>query len=52
MIDCQQNTQHLASLGAKEMPRSDFLTRVKRNLLAASPDWSRQTIDWAAFKAG
>lgn len=51
VIDCQQNTQHLASLGASEMPRSDFLTRVRRNLLATSPDWSSQTIDWAAFKA-
>jgi len=28
-IDCQQNTQHLASLGAKEMPRSEFLTLVR-----------------------
>jgi leucyl/phenylalanyl-tRNA--protein transferase len=51
VIDCQQNTQHLASLGAKEMPRSDFLIRVKLNLLATSPDWSSQTVDLAAFKA-
>jgi leucyl/phenylalanyl-tRNA--protein transferase len=51
VIDCQQNTQHLASLGAKEMPRSDFLKRVKHNVLANSPDWSIQTIDWSAFKA-
>ncbi|WP_281814233.1 leucyl/phenylalanyl-tRNA--protein transferase [Limnohabitans sp. MORI2] len=28
-IDCQQNTRHLASLGAKEIPRSDFLTQVE-----------------------
>jgi leucyl/phenylalanyl-tRNA--protein transferase len=24
MIDCQMNTPHLASLGAREMPRSDL----------------------------
>ena len=28
-IDCQQNTRHLASLGACEMPRSEFLTAVR-----------------------
>jgi len=33
-IDCQQNTKHLASLGAREMPRSDFLTLLR----AASKD--------------
>jgi leucyl/phenylalanyl-tRNA--protein transferase len=26
MIDCQMNTPHLASLGAREIPRSEFLT--------------------------
>jgi leucyl/phenylalanyl-tRNA---protein transferase len=29
MIDCQQNTSHLASFGAFEISRTDFLTRVK-----------------------
>lgn len=29
LIDCQMNTPHLASLGAREIPRSDFLTRLK-----------------------
>lgn len=28
-IDCQQNTPHLASLGALEMPRSEFLKQVR-----------------------
>lgn len=28
MIDCQMNTAHLASLGAREMPRAEFLRAV------------------------
>jgi len=28
MIDCQMHTDHLASLGASEIPRSDFLQRM------------------------
>jgi len=29
MIDCQMYTPHLASLGAREIPRSEFLARLK-----------------------
>lgn len=29
MIDCQQETAHLASLGAAPIPRSEFITRVR-----------------------
>jgi len=29
MIDCQMSTPHLASLGAHEMPRKDFLNKLK-----------------------
>ncbi|HWT71429.1 MAG TPA: leucyl/phenylalanyl-tRNA--protein transferase [Oxalicibacterium sp.] len=29
MIDCQQETSHLASLGAAPMPRAEFLARLK-----------------------
>lgn len=35
MIDCQQNTQHLASLGATEMPRAKFLQHV--SLVSSRP---------------
>lgn len=28
MIDCQMNTPHLASLGAREIPRDDFVARL------------------------
>ena len=30
LIDCQMSTEHLASLGAREVPRADFLRRLKR----------------------
>jgi leucyl/phenylalanyl-tRNA--protein transferase len=30
LIDCQMSTAHLASLGAREIPRADFLERVRR----------------------
>jgi leucyl/phenylalanyl-tRNA--protein transferase len=45
-IDCQQNTRHLASLGAQEMPRADFLALVQ--LASAMPpvDWAGQTLYW------
>ena len=36
LIDCQQNTRHLASLGAAPMPRADFAAQVA--LLAAQPN--------------
>ena len=34
MIDCQMNTPHLASLGAREIPRNDFIARLE--ILVAS----------------
>jgi len=40
MIDCQMNTAHLASLGAREIPRSEFITRLQE-LVNCEPvaDW-------------
>jgi len=29
MIDCQMNTAHLASLGAREIPRAEFIARLR-----------------------
>jgi leucyl/phenylalanyl-tRNA--protein transferase len=29
MIDCQMNTKHLASLGAREIPRAEFIARLQ-----------------------
>jgi leucyl/phenylalanyl-tRNA--protein transferase len=36
MIDCQMNTPHLASLGAREIPRSEFIARL-RELVNCEP---------------
>ncbi|HET7775758.1 MAG TPA: leucyl/phenylalanyl-tRNA--protein transferase [Azospira sp.] len=36
MIDCQMRTTHLASLGAREIPRSEFITRLSE-LVAHGP---------------
>ena len=44
-IDCQQNTPHLASLGAQEMPRDEFLTRMAQHQGQSSPDWRGQNVD-------
>ena len=40
MIDCQQNTGHLASLGAREMPRALFLEEIKALSKQTPPDWT------------
>ena len=45
-IDCQQNTRHLASLGAREMPRAEFVMRVQQALHMPSVDWGQQTLYW------
>lgn len=44
-IDCQQNTSHLASLGAQEMSRAEFLDRMAQHQLETSPDWPTETVD-------
>ena len=36
MIDCQMNTSHLASLGAREIPRQEFMLRLQE--LVRCPD--------------
>lgn len=41
LIDCQMQTAHLASLGAREIPRADFLRRVSK-LIQYSP----ATLPW------
>lgn len=44
MIDCQMNTPHLASLGAREIPRSEFIARLQE-LIHCAPvtDWQFDT---------
>jgi leucyl/phenylalanyl-tRNA--protein transferase len=47
-IDCQQNTRHLASLGAREVPRDAFLAHVARASGAMGPAaWTYDPADWA-----
>jgi leucyl/phenylalanyl-tRNA---protein transferase len=44
MIDCQMSTNHLASLGAREVPRAEFLRRM-RPLVARPPAAVPWTVD-------
>ena len=39
VIDCQQNTRHLSSLGAREIGRADFLAHVRTAVNDAPIDW-------------
>ena len=44
MIDCQMKTLHLASLGAREIPRSDFIVRLQELVhYAPVTDWRLDT---------
>ncbi|HYP86253.1 leucyl/phenylalanyl-tRNA--protein transferase [Variovorax sp.] len=45
-IDCQQNTTHLASLGAAEMPRADFLAQVAQSARMPGPTWEFKPVYW------
>ena len=48
LIDCQMNTPHLASLGAREIPRSEFITQLLA-LTAVLPLKGRWPIDGASL---
>ncbi len=45
-IDCQQNTKHLASLGAHEMPRSEFLQLVRQAPKDTHRTWAYSHAHW------
>lgn len=52
-IDCQQNTSHLASLGAAEVSRKVFLQHVAaRACLSAPLDWAYHGSLWAELGPG
>lgn len=53
-IDCQQNTKHLASLGAREMPRSEFLQIIRETNLEVMHAWhfDRSYWDWVVAEKG
>ena len=46
VIDCQQNTSHLASLGAREIPRSVFLREVAQRCDARPLAWHFEPVYW------
>lgn len=46
MVDCQQNTSHLASLGAAEMPRAEFIEHIRKAQNLPTIDWGRETLYW------
>jgi leucyl/phenylalanyl-tRNA--protein transferase len=50
MVDCQQNTAHLASLGAREMPRSAFCAQVDIHASLPGPVWQFDPRYWTALQ--
>ena len=46
LIDCQQNTQHLASLGAAEIPRREFLDHIHHATQRNAPAWYFDPLYW------
>ncbi len=40
IVDCQQQTSHLASLGARPLPRAQFLEKMRTLIAQESPTWS------------
>jgi leucyl/phenylalanyl-tRNA--protein transferase len=46
IIDCQQNTQHLAFLGAGEISRSDFVAHVAAVRDELPPIWNFEPLYW------
>ena len=47
LIDCQQKTGHLASLGAKEMPRRQFAAHVANARNEPAPAWRFEPVYWS-----
>lgn len=53
LIDCQQNTGHLASLGAREVPRGAFEGHLARTLGEPGiADWTYDEAHWRSLDAG
>lgn len=46
LVDCQQVTKHLASLGAAPIPRAHFAELVRLNLPKPAPTWQFQPVYW------
>lgn len=46
LIDCQQNTRHLASLGAHEVARAEFLRHMTAAQRRSAPRWHFEPLYW------
>lgn len=46
LIDCQQNTPHLASLGAESISRSNFASHVARACTQPALSWHFENVYW------
>lgn len=46
MIDCQQNTRHLASLGAAEIGRDAFVAHINQAQTQSPPAWESLPLYW------
>ena len=46
MIDCQQNTRHLLSFGAREITRESFAEHVSQQTCRAKPEWIFEAHHW------
>jgi leucyl/phenylalanyl-tRNA---protein transferase len=49
MVDCQQNTRHLASLGAREIPRKEFVQHVAAHAAHRPAPWQFDPVYWNAL---
>lgn len=50
-IDCQQNTAHLALMGAKEMARKEFLNLIQPALALEGLEWKAQQVNWDVWRS-
>lgn len=45
LVDCQQSTRHLGSLGGRDIARAEFLARIQPLLRQPAPDWRAMARD-------
>ena len=46
MVDCQQNTGHLATLGAGEIARTEFASHLATTVVKDAPKWRFEPVYW------
>jgi leucyl/phenylalanyl-tRNA---protein transferase len=45
LVDCQQETQHLSFMGARPIPRAQFLERLRQLVPQTGPNWSTLRVE-------